>query len=300
MGISAEEMEGVAEAVSTDNSEMMESLQTLNKALEAGKYNSSPESLTQGAALQVLDLSERIQPLLTESAKLDLTRKSPRLLRVTEDSQVFQAIYFSCVVKTGNEQRGLEEIAKIVNDMSHRGIIHSVLAPPSALELARMSSVAKSVVFFFPLVPLNAVKDCEALYKGIYTLEGGVGQEIEDTSVPLAEGEFLADIRVSHFMSMIQDQPIDPEKILQNRIDEFLAVLPKGTEVRSVTKLAVMDLSLPYEVKFYNALLQRVKKVDLDYVREIAKFDGGIHQFNLFTGIRYYDKDQKQLYSHNY
>lgn len=283
-----------------EDSNLSGKLEELMKALEAGKYVSAPPSISQGAALKINELSEIANKYLSESAKLDLSKKVKQLI-VNDDGKLYQAIYFSAVVKTGNEEKGIAAIAKIINDLSQHGLIHSCLAPMSSLELARTSSVAKSVVFCFPLVPMNSVKDCEARYKEFYTLEGGVGPEYDDLTVPLAKGEFLAEVRVTHSLAMLDK--IDGTKSVQERIqreiNKYLKFLPEGTEVVQVTELAVSDLSYPVEVKFRHPEMHDVSKVDLDYVRCVRRVENGIEQYNRFTGITYYDKVGKKMYRYN-
>jgi len=81
--------------MSEDGKSLEESLKDLQDALEASK-NTAPV----GAALQVEDLNDVARPLLTESAKYDLTRKSTQLT-VVEDGNVFKPVYFAVRIKKG-------------------------------------------------------------------------------------------------------------------------------------------------------------------------------------------------------
>lgn len=281
-----------------EDSNMSERLEDLMKALEAGKYVSSSASLLHGAALKVDDLSEIANKYLSESAKLDIANSVKQLIVTDDEGKTYQSIYFSAVVKTGNEEKGVAAIAKVINDLSQHGLIHSCLAPMSSLQLAVTSSVPKSVVFCFPHVPSNCVKDCEARYKELFTLEGGVGPEVEDTSVPLAEGEFLAEIRVTHSLALLKQAGSTQERI-KREINKYLKFLPEGTEVVQVTEIAISDLSYPVEVKFKHPEMHDVSKVELDYVRCVRRVADGIEQYNRYTGIKYFDRSGKEMYNYD-
>lgn len=270
--------------------EMRQSLEDLNKALEAGEY-----SAPKGAALEVKDLKDLAHKYLTPSARYDQAQKAMTLTVKEDDGRFYQALYFATRVLTGDEERAVEYLARVMNDLSQRGLIHSTLAPISSLDLARTSSVAQSVVFTFVLIPSESHADVKALYPKFNIEEGSVGEELYDLSVPLAEGEFLANIRISHIASL-HGSKHDPQEMFRSQLRQYMAVLPQGTRVRKVTQLAIMDLSVNFEVKFYNPILQRVKRVELDHVREVARIGDHLEQFNLLTGIRYFDAEDKELY----
>jgi hypothetical protein len=55
-------------------SNTVEQLQQLVKALEVGSYNATPDSLTQGAALQVEDLSPVMQNVTWDDSHIKLQK----------------------------------------------------------------------------------------------------------------------------------------------------------------------------------------------------------------------------------
>lgn len=271
-------------------SSISEQLEALNKALEAAEHSRTTP------VLKVEDLSEMARPYLTAGARYDLSQKATQLCVILEDGQVFKAVYFATRVRSGNQEKAVQALARVINDLSQRGLIQSCLAPISSIDLARMSLQApQSVVFCFVLVPESYEAYCSVRYKKFFVEEGEMGRPLEDLSPRLEDGEFLAEVRVSHIMSL-QDQRPNPRQLLQREIDIYLAILPKGTIVREVVECAITDLSFPYEVKFYNPLLKNVKRVDLSYVRSGEVINDKFEQFNLFLGIRYFDKDQRELY----
>lgn len=262
------------------------SIQELNAALEAGKYNTAP---VLGQALQIQDLSEMAERHLTTSAKLDLKNRTSKLVVREEDGTISICVYISNIVVTGNEENGVREIAKVLNDLSQRGEIRSVLTPPSSIKLASDSSVPKTAVFSFVLVPAEKHDEVNARYAPFTTKEGEIGPAIDDLSVPLSDGEFLAIVHIPH--QLLQSQSKTSAELVQREIDNILLVLPKGTRVRQVTALATVSVVQQCEVKFYNALMPQVKRVEVEYRREFAKFEGGIVEYNLLTRVRYFDKD---------
>ena len=123
-----------------------------------------------------VDHKETISKYLTEEAANAMKTKY-KGLHLYEDGQlVAQCVYFSLVVRSEKIEDGLAEIAKIANTLAERGLIKAVLCPPSSLRLARIPLQAPvSAVFFFPLVPVNMVKEIKRDYK--YSIEeGSVGE----------------------------------------------------------------------------------------------------------------------------
>lgn len=280
--------------IESSSEDLAESLKNLTDALEAGSVNFTPISAS--PALQIQDLSSVARPYLSASTRYDMSKKSMQLT-VVENNEVFRCIYLAARVVTGNEEKAVIEISKALNDLSSQGLIHSCLAPISSLRLALTTSVPQSVVFAYVLVPRDAVADCEAKYGHISIQEGEAGKALDDMKPQLQPGEFLATIRVSFRPAMLSNPP-DYKELVHKAIQDYLRYLPENTRVRQVTELAVTDLSYPFEVKFFNPIMQNIKRVELEYIRQVAKFDDNyVHQFNLLTGIRYFDSDDRDITS---
>jgi hypothetical protein len=273
-----------------DEKSISERLADLEKALEHTEH-----TLSVGTTTQVEDLTTIANPYLTRSACYDLDNKALHQIIKYDDGRTYRCLYLAVRCKTGNEEKGVKAIAKVINDLSSRGLIHSCLAPISSVKLALTSFQPQSAVFCFVHVPESQLDLCKVLYKGIQVEEGGVSDEIEDLRPVLEDGEFLAEVRVSSIVSLLGSR-FDTYVAVQDQIDLYLAVLPKGTQVKSVVKLAVNDFSIPYCVKFFNPLMKQIKKVSFDYVRCGEIIDEKFVQFNLYQGIRYFDADEKELY----
>jgi len=247
-------------------------------------------------ALQVEDLNDKARPLLTESAKYDLTRKSTQTLIVEQDG-TYKAVYFAVRIRKGNTEKALQSLARIVNKLSEQGMIHSFLAGFASIDLAIQPMQApQSVVFVFPMVPANAEFNIRHRFKNIAISEGAMPDAIEDVEIDREEGEFFSVVRVTGVASLIEGKKVDHKQLLEDELAVLLAVLPKGTVVRKVTECAITDLSVPYEVKFFNPLMKDIKSVELNYVRTFSRHDHGIHQFNLLTGVSYYGHDGKLMF----
>ena len=58
---------------------MIEQMQGLLKALEAGSYNAAPSTLTQGAALQIEDLSPVMHNVTYQDKHIKIQKDMPKL-----------------------------------------------------------------------------------------------------------------------------------------------------------------------------------------------------------------------------
>jgi hypothetical protein len=278
---------------------LIKEVEELAKDLEAQPV---AEKLTVGSAIHVTDVSEMADKYLSDGAKEDLKRKSATLTVKYDDGQFFRSVYFSIQTRPEEVEKGVEIIANTINRLSQEGLIHSCLAPMSILKLARMPKQAPTVaVFCFVLVPHIQVDYIAETHKHVYTLEGGIGNHFGDIRPILSDGEFLAGIYVSYWNTAILggDTTKHTDAMLQEQIADYLSILPKGTVVKEIVPCAVMDLSYPFEVKFYNPLLKRVKSVDLNWVRQVSvdpNDPNKVIQFNLLLGINYYGEDGKNLF----
>jgi len=248
------------------------------------------------AYMQVEDLSNIANKYLSASARHDLSQKATSLTVKCDDGRFHAAIYLATRVVKGDEETAVKYLAQVLNNLSGRGLIHSTLAPISSLQLALSSSVLQSVVFSFVLIPQEFHKEVQNLYPEFVMQEGDSGRELYDLSPILSPGEFLTTIRVSHAINLLRSEAKDGRAYFQEQLEEYLAVLPKGTRVRKVTQLAITGLSLDFEVKFYNELLQDVKEVELEYRRAGAMVNNEFKQFNVLVGVKYIDKDGNFLY----
>lgn len=271
--------------------DIQESIEKLNEALKAS------EKTVMSPVLQVNDQTGIAEKYLTPEALeiINNGKKAKALLGFDGEQCVAKCAYFAVTVATKNVELGVEKLAEIANDLALAGLIHSILAPISSLELAasEVGKLPQSVVFFYPLVPIDQFDSIKELYE-YFVEEGSTGKTLGNLSMDIPEGEFLAEARITHMMTVLLKE--DSNARLFGVVNEYLKFLPKGTKFLGAKQLAVSDLSIPYELKFSNPLLQKVKKVDLEWVREVAMIDDKLEQFNLFTGIRYYGADGNRLY----
>ena len=259
-----------------------ESLKNLVDALEAGLADSSTISKS---PIAVEDLSNLAEKYLTRSAKYDLQNKSCYLVRKEDDGTFYRCIYFAVQVREDNVEGGIQMIAPAINKLSEDGLIHSTLAGVSSVKLAKMPLKDLAIaVFCYVLVPDSKYDEIKQKYKDICVEEGGVPSEGESFEPKLETGEFLAQIRLSAVFC--QEYSSTSER-LDKEIQNYLKVLPEGTIVRNVTECAITDLSIPFEVKFYNPLMSEFKRVELTYIRTCARIGEHIETFNLLLGIGY-------------
>jgi hypothetical protein len=273
-------------------SELIEQLEQLQEALKAKNY------VEPVAVMKVKDHNEFAEKYLSDLGAAALNGKKSKSLIGTDDSgiPVSHAIFFAVRVPTKDLEIGIQHISKVVNDLAEKGLIESVLSPINSIELARMpGEVFTSAVFFFPMVPIDKMKEAKSISK-LSIEEGQVGDMLPGYSndLKLPEGQFWAEARISSFYA--HTTKYDHRAMLFKLVNEYLKFLPEGTELLRVNDCAITDLSIPYELIFSNPDLQKVKKVELEWQREAAVSENKIKQFNMFTGIKYFGEDGKQLY----
>ena len=113
---------------------------------------------------------------------------------------------------------------------------------------------------------------------------------MKNNKATMTEGEFFAEINISHQQMMIKDS-ISAEQILEDEIARYLAVLPNGTRVVSKTRCTITGLSIPYEIVFNNPIMNDFKRVELNYVRCAVPLGDKIEQFKLLVSVTYTKKD---------
>lgn len=279
--------------MSTENIEKaLEEAQKLLNEIEADR------SLTKGPAIQVNEENDLSSLYLSEGAQNVMKNKAFNQTVVKNDGTTFTAMYFAKRVRKDNKESAVKELALIMNELVQDGLVDSMLAPISSLELALQSFEVPSIaVFFFPLVPADEYDRLFNKYRNIAIVEGQMPDSADDLRQQMSDGEFLAQIRISPMHEYL-NKNYDTYRALSDQIDTFLAVLPKGTQLVYVKETAINDLSLPYEVKFYNPLMKSVKYVELDHTRVAERIgDDKVEQFNLLTKVKYLDFDRKELYT---
>lgn len=258
-------------------------------------------SVIQNSALKLDSQMEIANKYLTPKAKEALSK--PKLLRMTEtDSRgkpVGVCMWFVTKVKRDNIESGVQKICTSINYLADNGLIRHMLSDVVSIDLMDVPfQEPSSVVICYPIVPIEKY---EELKKNKYYLEEGQIPPCEDDLTPmLKNGEFLAEVRIYQPMLLVKDYGTE-KQLLNRKIKQYLAVLHKDTRVLNVKKCGTTGLSLTYEIKFFNHLYSTIKKVDLEFARDIAESvdPNPKHQYTEFDQllrVRYFDKDDKELY----
>lgn len=269
-----------------DLNELNESLKELNETLEDGQ-----STLAQGSALSITDEGTLARKYLSSLAQERLSTKSTTIIVQERGTmKAYMAIYLCTRVRNDNIEKGVEALSGVLNVLAEKGYIHSCLAPMSSLQLAIMPMQhPSSVVLCFPLVPADKVDEIKQIAGNLMTSESGVGECLDTIDKELPEGQFYAEIRVSHGLTTLKSFSV--EDALKEQIQEHLKVLPKGTEVISVNQCAIIGLFISYEVIFYNPLMKSIKEVKLYHIRFAEVVDNHLEQFNLFKSVEYIKRD---------
>jgi HAMP domain-containing protein len=267
-----------------------QSLEELNKALEAN------QNVVKAPPYKVDDHTKDAEKYLSAKAQEAMKEKAKNLMILKDGKIISRCVYFSAVVAKNNVDAGIQKMAEIANRLAEKEYITSVLTPISALSLAILpGELHKSVVFFFPHIKIDNVEEVEKMEYS--TKEGGIGPTIGDTTLVLPAGEFWAEARILHDLALMRYSPgYDIDGRLFGLVQEYLNVLPPGTKFLGANKCSVYDLSIPFELRFSNPLLDKVRNVELEYKRAAAAVDDKLIQGNLLMGIKYFDAKGKRLY----
>lgn len=295
--------------------DMVEKLSNLIKALEAGSYSSEDidevsksvkkliknKPYASGVALQVTDQSVAAAKYLTDEAKKALSKKEKTLIAQFNDEtpdglvrRFAMCQYYVLRVPADRVEEGVKEMCSVINGLAEKGYIHSALTDVSSIKLAEIMFEKPTVaVFCFVHVRQeHAAMACDTKW---WELEGGAGKAFLDLSVDLKPGEFLADGSFTHGIAMLASGA-SKEALIYERVQEYLKFLPQGTKFLGYRECAIMSLACPIELKFYHPYYLKVKRVELDHVRDVVLLEDEpegqqLKQFNTFIGMRYYKEN---------
>lgn len=245
--------------------------------------NQTATELHEGSILNSRPLIEEITPLLFGAAKEALTRKATSMI-MTEDGTTYRAFPMQYRVNADQVQLAIDNLARDLNIIADAGFIKSVVAPPTAIDLARNAGQKDQVlVLCYPLVPTHKEEYVSKVVG--YPLDSyAMNIVTPDDTIDLPPGDFYAAIRLSYKL-----QPSDDR--VERAIGEYLKLLPDGTTVVSIRACSITDLSEPYEVIFRNPIMRDVREIKVEYVRMAAAVDDKLVQFALPTQIKYMKRD---------
>ncbi len=116
-------------------------------------------------------------------------------------------------------------------------------------------------------------------------------------SVEFEQGHFTADIEVSLAAAMLRGLRDDSQELTRDVVAEYLAILPSGTTIIETAPMQdVVGLFLKTRVRFFNLLLAQVKRVELQKGRGATMLNDTIHQYDVITGMKYFDENGKELF----
>ncbi len=257
----------------------------LKEATDLIKEIEENPTLTRGSAIEVTDQSEIAAKYLTNKAQAALSKKSKTLTH-KDETGAYECIYLGLKVANTHVSEGIQAICESLNALADQNLIHSCLCPVSSLALAQMSlEVPTSAVIAYVLVPSDKKKEAEEIAKYVMN-DCGPTKTLGDVEVKGDEDEFFALIRLS--VATLGDK--SGKERLDDEIQQYLNVLPKGTEVVEIRQDAIMDLSVPYTVKFKNPLMKAFKEVRLEYRRHAEEVGDKIEQFSLLQKVEYIRK----------
>jgi hypothetical protein len=237
--------------------------------------------------MEVKDLTEVARPFLSHASTMAMGRKASTLT-VLEGGKTYKAIYIIRRFKASSESKAAQAVAEEINKLASAGLIHSVLAPITSIKLDRMPGEEDRIaVFCYPLVPQDRMAEVDALVR--HTSMERFQLPDEDLSLDFPEGDFYAVINLSPARSALTGEQL--EDALEEEIQKYLSVLPRGTTVVAKRACSAVSLAIPYEVIFRNPLMKDFRKVELADSRQSVKVDGKIEVFDLLTKVTYIRRD---------
>lgn len=264
----------------------------LEAALKAGK-SPIPSESTMGWMPKIEDQMAMANQYLSDRAKLALKKINRQSISFDNNFNVYPCVFFAIRTKLSNIEHAVQKISNILNELAKQDLIYSTLIPVSSVALARLPmQIQTFIVLAYVHAPADRIEEINNKYKNNIVPEGAMPEFNEDLSIELQDGEFLNVFKISHALGELTD----PQELLENYIQTCLKILPSGTEVREVVKCTDNDLSIPYEIKFYNPKMKRVNNFNILYRRVCEMVDGKIEQFTVMTGIEYFDKDGGRLF----
>jgi hypothetical protein len=282
-------------------SKLVKKLEALIEALDAGKYNATKESLVNGSALKVIDQMELAEKYLTIKAGRAIAEVVAKIdIRDQDNNLLGKPLYLATIVKEQNIEAGVEMISYDLNMLASRGLILSALSRPSSMALVKRAGQALThAVFSFVHVRPDRYEEAVAISNYGLTSQGTVATDAKQTGeieLDLLPCEFIACVRVTVAANMIEQLDGVKRDHLQETIDQYMAILPKGTEYLGTVPCGIDDLSIPYELHFRSALLPKVREVKLEYVRTCGYENNKLVQGNVILGIIYLDKSGRDIY----
>jgi hypothetical protein len=269
------EESGLIAASDTIRNEIDTNILGLQRALEAGNCHIAPA----GQALNVRELEMSMLSFDINS----LPRVNNTIVQ-TPDGRLARHVAFSLIASASNIERAAYQIAEVLNEIYAEGAIYGFLSPLSQIELAVQFGMQQEfAICCMPLIYEDRIDDINRRFNTLSVPEGGVGERIGDSRTQLLDGEFLAHIKIYTPLTLVSST----EEVLEREIENYLRVLPIGTSIISKTRLPVFDLSIHYEVRFFNPILEGIREVEIQSIRHAARVNDHLRQCNLISGVRY-------------
>lgn len=271
------------------------------------RINSSLDTVTTPTTVyDMVDLYPTHKERFNESAQEALARKTAtqqiyqRKVELDSNNYVMETDicrYFTIHFNgERNIPKAVEKLAIIIN--KHAELNH-IVRPLTGLGLLKLNQIDlcsrdRYAVFSFLIFNPEGQKALDSAKYPEECLEDQLPEltnfdDVDPIEVRLGEGEFFAEIRVS----TLYHTSVNIQEIVDEHIQRYIAVLPKGTEIVETKQLSITSsLLIPYEVKFKNPLMNRYKEVRLLSHREATVVGDELKEFSLLDRIEYIKKNQ--------
>jgi hypothetical protein len=240
---------------------------------------------------QSKELEDLAKKYLSKETLEATSKKATSQVICYDDGRKFISTYLGVIVKNENIEKGVAEISRALNDLASKGYIHSCLIQMSSVEMAKIPKQHDcSAVLSYVLTPVEKDDEIKLIAdKFLITPQGLTSDHFDNLNINLPEGQFFVEVQISLASSLINKK--NTEETVKEKIDEYLSILPKGTQIISVKKCAIISLALDYEVVLYHPLMKSFREVKLTYERHAEVIDDKIEQFSLLRSVEYIKRD---------
>lgn len=267
-----------------DNKTVDELIEEVNKLMEEAALANQQNF---GSSMKITDHDVLAEKYLSQKVKDLMLLPKSRDINVRSGSEkIAECIYLAVEASNDEIERAVQLLSEDLNKLADAGYIHSFLCHISSVELIKQfGKKATSVGLVYPLIYTENLAEARALVSFEDT-EGGTGKSIGNLTKETPAGIFLAEIST---VTMFNGK--DPKEEISKGIDQYLSILPEGTELVSMEMLPIITLKHSAEVTFRNPSLPQVKRVSLEQIRTADVVDGKVIEGSKIVGVNFFDAD---------
>lgn len=270
----------------------MSDMSTKLKELQAALENNSKD-LVQGPNLPIEDIYLKYADLFNNEAGLAAGMKPP--------TSLMNVFYFAAIVEgEHNIPKAVDKIVGAINDLANKGYLNRFLKTLGVIKLNPVTfsqlSVPQYAVFSYPQLTQEGYTYAESQEYDFAAREGELPRCVIRDEAPQVSKSGRLLHRFKHTINAINaGKPI--QDLIYVRTQTLLSFLPEGTELVATHDMPISNLYRDTILEFNHPFFPDGTQVELQYTRIIwpKPYNGGIEQGDITTGIRFLDRDGKEI-----